>query len=322
MATTQVGDKVIIQLNAKQCAYGRVTAASTEGKKFKVLLEKEELKGNETPLEVKLNEIVANLGKNPKPGSVFGVKVEPLYEVIEADLSKFWGETRVYQNMNPDQLKQLRKNLFAVEKELKAQRLPVLPLELEVRNASGSNLGMYKYHPKGDVDTVIVRPTVDVDFTYIMSHEYAHGIWYRHMTPKMHMSWVRMYHEAMVLKSIPKGELKGILDELVTEGDLTSYAKSVDEETVIILKAIIRHIKQVHSIDRHHINLMLHIGEDISDLWPSEIELGEKQTIVSTYAKKSPEELFAESFSLRFSGKKLPQKVGDLLTKTLSHLTR
>ena len=40
------------------------------------------------------------------------------------------------------------------------------------------------------------------------------------------------------------------------------------------------------------------------------------------YAEKSPEELWAEAFSLKFIGKKLPAKLAELLDKCLRTLVK
>ncbi len=40
------------------------------------------------------------------------------------------------------------------------------------------------------------------------------------------------------------------------------------------------------------------------------------------YAEKSPEELWAEAFSLKFIGKKLPAKLADLLDNCMRRLVK
>jgi hypothetical protein len=58
----------------------------------------------------------------------------------------------------------------------------------------------------------------------------------------------------------------------------------------------------------------------VEDLWPEkDVDKNELNPIVSEYACKNPEELFAEAFSFSLVGKKLPKSVGKLLDKTLSY---
>ncbi len=80
--------------------------------------------------------------------------------------------------------------------------------------------------------------------------------------------------------------------------------------------------KDLHAIDRKHFELALMLGDDVSVYWPKTVELSEKKVIISDYAKRSPEELFAEAFALNFVGKKLPQKLHDLLDKHMRTLVK
>ena len=61
-------------------------------------------------------------------------------------------------------------------------------------------------------------------------------------------------------------------------------------------------------------------GDEVDRYWPKALELGSRETILTPYAKKSPEELASEAFGLKFEGKTLPKKVSEVLDKTLRGL--
>lgn len=315
-----VGDYIILAVTPVKRVLARCIKADKEKKKYQAVLDKDVLEGKEVPFDFNPKEVVASLGRSPSSGSVYGVTVEPLRERID---HSFWGEIRIFADLDDSQKKALRIALKNTKEKLQKIRAPQLPLITEIRVQKGKMLGCYKYHAKGDTDTLVARVDEGVtEMDYILGHEYAHGIWYRHMTPKQRMSWVRMYHDAITLSDVSSKELKEVLDSLVENGDLRSFAKECDEETLLILKAVFRHISQVHSITRQHFELALMLGDDVSVYWPKRVELSEKKVLLTEYARKSPEELFAEAFALNFVGKKLPPKLHDLLDKHMRTLVK
>lgn len=312
-----VGDYVLLQVNRGKHDLVRVVKASENNYKCRLVVEDDA----NTAFEFKISEMVANLGHSPRVGDVYGVKIEPLRERMGN--SSFWGEIRLYVDLDDKQKKRLKKGMQEARSVLERRKLPVVSIDTEIRNPQGKYAGYYKHKPKAECDILCFRP--DEDFSnleYVICHEYGHGIWYRHMTPKQRMTWINLFHDAVTLSKVNKKDLANILDGLKTNGDLSSYMKECDEETLRIMRAIVRHIKQVHDLDRKHFELALITGEDVDVYWPSVIEVGEKNVLVSTYAQKSPEELFAESFGLFCSGKKLPKKVSELLDKTLRSLVK
>lgn len=313
-----LGDYVIVQLNDKQKALARVVTCGD--KKVQIRLEKDN--DDAPPIDIKPKEVVANLGAVPKNGTMYGIKVEPLIKVIDAGKSQFWGEIRIYRQFDDGEMKTLKKNMDGFVDKIKERNLPKLKIETEIRNLNGAMLGCYKHRPKGECDILEIRPTPDTDFNYIAGHEYAHGLWFRNLTPKARINWVKAYHENIVLRKSTEEELNSILEGVHTEGDIGAYARSCDEETLTVLKACIRHIKQVHGIDRKHLDTMLMLGDSIEEYWPEAVELGDKQTVISKYATKSPEELFAEAFAFKFIGRKLPSKLDTFMQKTLATLIK
>ena len=315
-----VGEYIVVALTPAKNVLARVVKVDKDKKKYQAVLEKDAIDGQAAPFDFNPKEIVASLGRAPKPGSVYGVSVEPLRERID---HSFWGEIRIFAELDGHQRKNLRISLKQVKEKLQKLRMPQLPLITEIRAQKGSMLGYYKHKPKSEFDILCAKVDDTVsEMDYIVSHEYAHGIWFRHMTPKQRMSWVRMYHDALTLNDVAPKELKSILEDLKQNGDLRSYWQECDEETQNILKAVFRHIKQVHAIDRKHFELALMVGDDISVYWPKSVELSEKNILLTEYARKSPEELFAEAFALQFSGKKLPSKIHDLLDKHMRTLVK
>lgn len=316
-----VGDYIIIPTSAKKKALARITRWDKDERRYQAILEEDVIAGETAPFDFAPKEILATLGRSPNPGSVYGVRVEPLRERID---HPFWGEIRLFVELEPSSRKSLITAMKDVKATLAKRNLPELPINTELRQPRGKMRGYYKYTGSDKPDTLALLADNDsmVDLDYVISHEYAHGIWYRHLLPKQRMSWIRLYHDAVSLGVVKNSELQSILEDLVSVGDLRGYYRDCDEHTLTILRAILRHVKQVHSIDRKHLDLAIAVGDDISRYWPRTLELGEKNLVLTDYARKSPEELFSEAFSLSFIGKKLPKQIAELLDKHLRSLKK
>lgn len=309
------GDYLILKLVQGKKVLAKSTVVSKDGSKFKALLEQDISSGAEaTPFEASCKEVVANLGNSPTSGKVYGVNVEPLRESLT---SAFWGDIKIYHAVDDTTRRELKKSLKEAEALLTKLRVPEIPVTVHVKTQNSKVLGYYKYQPKAEEDILCVKIDESIDdMNYKFAHEYAHGIWFRCFTPKMRMAWVRMYHASLEIQQVSEKELNELLEDIKTFGDVRGFAKE-NPDTLPTLKVVFRHMKQTHNLDRSHFDMALVLGEEVDEFWPTAVELTDKQTILTTYATKSPEELWAEAFSLKAVGKKLPAKISDLVDKCM-----
>lgn len=314
----KTGDYVVLNLVLGKKILAKCISASPDGKKYKAVIESNADK-EEPPVEFKAKEVVANLGHSPNTGSVYGLKIEPVRERMD---HPFWGHIAIHHPLTDDQRSALRKALQGIQTKLKALNAPKLPLTVEIRTQVGAMCGFYRYKPKADTDTLCIKLDDDMsDLEYRAAHEYAHGIWYRNFTPKMKMAWIKLYHTAVSVSTYSDKDLKQLLADIKTNGDVRGFAKE-NPDNGLVLRAIFRHMKQTHSMDRSHFEMAMMLDEEIDQYWPTAIELGEKQMLLTKYAEKSPEELWAETYALKFIGKKLPKAIGDLLDLCLRRLSK
>lgn len=263
----------------------------------------------------KESDVICNLGKVPRAGSVYGLKVEPLLRSVK---SSFWGEVRFYQKLSSKFELNLKDSMNAAKAELKKLKMPKLDIDVEIRNPHGRYAGYYKYLPRAEKDVLCLKPTEHTtkqDYKYLWLHEYSHGIWFRHVPNKI--LWIKLYHHYMDLFAIKEKELKSILEDIKYLGSIREFQNDCDEHTKRVLKSILKHISTVHSLTPKHLEMLLNTKESVKEYWPSFIELSEKKLGVTEYGKKNVEEFFAEAFSHRFSGKKIPKDIDELLQKTM-----
>ena len=317
----QQGSYCILRLTDNKPQLARCTFA--DNGVFKGVLEKEKDKDEKSPPVIKFEkeDVMAVIGKRPKVGSVYGLKIEPL---VRREHFQFWGDSRIYNWFDDEQMKLLKKSLDAAYKTLRKLGVAgYFKVELEVRQPQGKYAGMYKFRPKGDTDILIIKPELTMDgLEYLLHHEYAHGIWYRMLTPKMRLSWVKLYHKYITLQQIKEDELKSILQEVESTGSIRAYMREAEDDTKAQVKEVLKHIKNVHSLDTSHLEMMLENDESIQDYWPSGIEMSEKETCITEYARKSPEEFFAEAIAHKFTDRMLPKRIEELYEKTMSRLKK
>jgi hypothetical protein len=316
---TSEKDYVIVEVNSKP-RLAQVTEAGSKELKGIILATE---KYPEKPILFSGRDILANLGRSPKVGSVFGIKVEVLRQTIPD--SRF-GEIRIYKKMKDSELNALMASIKAFYKRIKAAGHHGLSTHLEIRNPHGKYLGYYKYDPKAQNDVLAVRlprSYTQEEFEYIASHEYGHGIYHRMSNARTRSKWIKLYHSFVALSKIKKEELSGILTDLSEAGSLKEYSRQADSNANLVLKHCLKYVHAVHTLSKQHIETMLHVGEDISEYWPtSAIEVSNKTLVLTDYARKNVEELFAESYSHQFVGKKVPKPIDKLLTYTLAKLIR
>lgn len=274
-------------------------------------------------IDVSPKQVLTNLGKAPHAGTVYGVKIEPLYRRESTNLA---GDILFYVNMKDAEVEKVKKLAIRFYKKLKEKRLRMSIPEIEIRTPQGKYAGYYKFMPRAEADVLCIKPSLDTmpaqEIEYYFAHEYAHGIWFRHMTDGNVVKWIQMYDKHMALREVDEADLNEVLEEIIAAGSFRDWKRNAEEEDQQIGRACLRHIKHVHGIDKNHLESLLRQGQSLEDYWPTFVEFSEKGVIISEYANKSPEEFFAESFAFWFVGKKLPADVQKLLDRSLSQLIR
>lgn len=271
-------------------------------------------------VEFEGKEVSANMGRSPKVGKAYGVSVEPRRRAFNHD---FFGEVQVFRAFSKKGAEQLDKALDDAAESL-GSKYPTLNLITEIRQTQGKYAGYYKYFggTEDKPDRLCVRPEDDFQgFQMVASHEYAHGLWFNHMTPKSRMRWIKLYLAGITLNRVKRDELETILNAVVEHGRIAGYVKEADPREQMIVRAALKQISSNYSLKSYDLQMMIDMQEDLSELWPKSLELSEKELFFTAYAQKSAEELFAECFAYSHTGHKLPKTAKALLDRTLANLT-
>ena len=311
----QLGDYLIVSRLSSRPALVKLT--EERDKKLVGYLDVPSTKDDQKTVSFSRSDILATLGKFPKPGTIYGVKVEPLLRVIK---SSAYGEIRIYQKADQDRIDQVVSLLKETRKIIKEHKHTV-PYNVEIRNPTGKMAGYYKYMPKEEFDIMCIKPdTVFSDFQYIVLHEHGHAVWNRRMNELLKSKWIKLYHYYVSLLNADDAVLRQILEDIHQTGNIAAYMKEAEDDVKATVKAVLRHINQVHSLGKHHLDLQLRLSQPLDEYWPTAVDFSFKTVAVTDYGRKSPEELFAESYAFNMLGRTLPKKVANLMDSTLSKL--
>ena len=272
-------------------------------------------------VNVREEEVLINLGPNPKYGSVYGVKVEPLKEIKTL---KYWGEVRIYVELLQKVKLRVRSELIRAYKVLKKQGLAkFLPVDIELRHTSGKTIGQFKAMKKGQ-DIIVLRPVdfCDDPLDHTIFHEMGHKLWHRGLPVSYKAEWVSLYHEAVSLNTVDSSILRKIRREFQDSSmSIKEYKNSLEPEYVDIFNEVISWIAAKRHIKKPFLDIWIEAGLDLKRVWPkTKVDISQINTKVSDYADTTPEECWCEAFDLVLRGKALPQKFNELALKCIERL--
>lgn len=272
--------------------------------------------------------VVANLGEDPTPGKYGNVDARDIYrKTFHHDE---WGDIHFFVKPSKPLRKALKKSLDTTAARLEKRGLSSLFRNVcnEIRSPRGKYAGMYKHGGKNKPNRLqlFLKEEHAQHMDYVLYHESGHVVRYNFMKNSgLRARWLKLYNISVPKVPIKGKEFESMFKQLekAQPEDLKEYASSLEEdEEKKVLKTVVRYMKQVHRVTPRDIDVLIHAGkyEQLYDLWPTRtIDVNELEPLVSEYATKNVEELFAEAFAFHMVKKKLPKSVGSLLENSLSY---
>lgn len=330
LALPSKGDYIIVE-NGKSNQLCRVVRP---GQHMQVVMQKDcHIPGLKQSMEIDRANVIANLGKEPRGGTVFGVDTHDLYVGTKphefADLHFFY-------KPEPEKGALLMRAFTHVGKILDKHGLSRLYEDYIVweiqaaRKAVGSVVmaGNYKAG-RGEVPPrAAIRPEVmePVSYPYVILHELGHHAHFTYFDDNENIMsrWLKLYNRSIKVTPVDQRECTRLMKDFIESGLTTTKYRSTleaDEDKAAFGK-IIAFIKQNHRIEPRYIDLLVSTNnqQEVEALWPTQVSIGSLDPLVSEYAAKKVSELWAEAFSFYLIKKQLPQVVVKLLEQTLSYI--
>lgn len=274
-------------------------------------------------IQFDLADVVANLGSEPYAGTAFGTKVEPFLKCLAV---KGWGTVYLFRDLTNAEHQYLVKHLRMLAAKLAKDNLDVRinAFDTYIRRPHGKYAGSYRSYrsdAKQDALTLFPESIVDPAIDRLVLHEYAHALWASDVAVKDKIKWIKLYHSAVSITRLGSNTLTALYNDFVTSAmTLKEFTKSCDEDTQPVMAEVASYISAYHNLSDKDLNTLITSGESIEEYWPKNLLLSDMKTFVSEYATKSPEEMWAESFSYYMTGESLTKVVKVRVANTIKHI--
>lgn len=272
-------------------------------------------------------DIICNLGPHPAPGSSYGVNIEPYFRTLR---HPDWGDIHLFTRITKDQGNAIMQGLARSFTDLKKAKLDGLieagNLVIELRPPKAKNRGMYYYRQRGqnaeDRMMLRVQEFQEPDlYREVANHEMGHALTWRGMTRKMQSRWVRLYeefcqfteHDANDVKRMGHRFLKGI-------STVKAFRSTLEDEEAVLFDTCLSQIAADYRLTAKDIDLLIESEniDMVKQLWPTgELRYSEFEEALGDYATKKWTEFLAEAFRLHFTKTEIPQRVKELMEKSI-----
>lgn len=278
--------------------------------------------------------LLANLGQNPLPGSVYGCAVRKLHS---RTTHSFWGDISIMRSMDDDEKRVLKKSLtngFACLEKIGCKDAIHLD-NLLVMDAKGKYAGWYKQDKRGFHICLHPKEFDEAQASYIINHELAHAIWYQLTGDEAKSEWVKLYTEHVELVKSPDDMVGEVIDIVSAQSrHLDEYHEMLMDSEFgnEILNKLCWALMDIHLLDEQDLSLFLwslsnkERRRSLERAVPNMAMLSGEVSgsfPVSEYAGKNTREFFAEAYAHYISHPtNVPSDVEELLRRTIPKIKK
>lgn len=319
MIKVDINDYVVVKSGTKRVLM-KLLSANDDLSLYYGIPENKRILERSVEVEINPEDILACLGKNPAYGSVLGCSTEIYRNRKELE---GWGSIYFYRTLEKESLKSLRLSIRSVVNSLSDLKLNIHPFDTEIRESKGKYAGSFKFRPKKvdgvSTDLICLKPKEFEQLLPLLYHEIGHSIWYRLLDPTVQSRWILVYHKAIDIQNVSKSEIDTIIADFVESTKFCKeFRNTLDERKELVFDQCLKYVDDKHCLSSQHLDTLIAAGHDTSGYFSIEdIGLSNIRLVLTEYAQVSPEEFFAEAFSLHMSGSILPKSLRDMMSKTI-----
>lgn len=276
-----------------------------------------------------ISNVICNLGQSPKPGKYGNIDARDIYR--KTFTHEDWGHIHFFTRPSKPLRKAVKKALTKTAVRMSAMGFEHVFAKVvnEIRTPRGKYAGSYHHGGKKKASRLklFLKEEHANEMNYVLYHECGHLIRFHYLkNPRVRAEWLRLFNISVPKKAVKQRDFEEMFKALekAQPETLKSFASDYkeDEDALCVLKTATRYMKQVHRVSVREVNVLLEAGkfDQLGDLWPDRtIDVNDLDPLVSEYACKDVEELFAEAFAFYMVKKKLPKSVKILLEKSLAY---
>lgn len=248
--------------------------------------------------EISNKDIIIPLGDNPPYGTAYGVLIEP---VEQQWVIRHYGSVYCYKPQVDEAVRaRLEKSIVMALKRIRtlSPGFEVDDMITEIRNPRGIQTGCYAFRPKGH-DVLTIRPFEGQglrELVKVITHEMAHRVWFRTMTPEQRSTWIKLYARFVHVKVVSIADLTRILNSIIQMECIRDFLKEAEPEEQAAVAMYLGWLNKVRGISSKDTTDLIRSGIK-PPLPDTHIHRSDTSPPITLYSRSSACELFAEAVS-------------------------
>ena len=253
---------------------------------------------NDTTTVIDPEHVVMNLGPTPPEGkTVLGVRTDYWRGSIDHDLVPHG--VHMYVDLDTNTKSLLQHCLDEAQRIWEKNKLPPLPMRIEIRRPSGTAGGTYKKNKEDTPDVLTLKPKRwDRNSNlFTILHEMGHGLDFNYVPVTTRVEWLAKYHEQVSVVEAEKKALQRVCRGFLQHG--IDYDPEGDDAE--LYEQAVEYIETKHLVRWKDLQVALNTmeGQDlIKSIWPRREDLSNSEPSVTDYALKNVHEFFAETVAM------------------------
>lgn len=268
--------------------------------------------------------VVANLGPKPSFGKVYKADVEPYTATLQTKCFKLPIIDMV--GMDEGEAKKVLSAAVKLRKVAKKYGFAkyIRNIQVLVKPGLTNAAGMWAMKKDQGERIILFLPCTDrladnaLPFDYVFFHEIGHHFWNLYMKPEEQARWVKLHRRGLSVEDISATKVTQLRAALEQAGSIKDYRKELDEEEKKIFSKVLSTVCKTMNVKPSEIDVLLAAGDNLSDHWiTTPVPMSNSKIIITEYARKNPQELFAECVAHVFAGMEMPEKLGKITTNAI-----
>jgi hypothetical protein len=272
-------------------------------------------------------DVVANLGPKPAFGKVFGCDIEPYHKTFRHQLSD--AQVAVMVDLSDKEEEKLVDAMSKIYKIAKKHGFlkHFKQIRYVIRPGISSVAGMWSLAKDGSEKIDLYVPRSDASdkkampFDYVIAHEAGHHIWNRYFEETEKAVWIALHRKALAVEEANTAKIAHLRAGLVAAGSIKEFRKSLEtDEEKKLFSEILSKVCKTFKVRPDELNALLKSGDNLSQFWlTTAVQRSDSSIIITEYARKNSQELFAECLAHFLTGAEMPEK---LAKKTANYLRK
>lgn len=272
------------------------------------------------------HDLMCVLGKDPEPGSsVLGVTVNrylstksygPAFPEVHMFCSK---------DLSKETLSALKMLLKLFEKHNVAEscrrmrNLYVMETAATKQESFSSKFAKEEWHDKATI--YVRRGMIAEDILEQLLKVFGRAVYTHQLSTSRRTKWVLTYQKIRKLQLLEGADLEGILDAVITEGDLTDAKNLMTEEQLEVCDLVFKTVKSASGLSNSEIALLAENDADaLRRIWPTSVQIHRDRPDLPKPSVRNTQSLFAYSFMYQLTKKDAGKTLSKAMKFTLKEL--